>query len=413
MRLLFVIQRYGHEVAGGAERACRSFAEELTGRGHEVEVLTSCAVSYVDWADYYTPGTDRVGDVVVHRLSNTEPREDRIFGPLNARVVHGDRMIPLHLQKAWMQAQGPFLPDLVPWLWEHATSYDAVVVFTYLYWPSWAALPVIAGRVPTLLFPFAHDEPYIRLPLFETMFRSPDAVAFLTEEEQALVQRRFGGHAPSAVTGLGIDLDPPIGDVAEMRAAFGLGDRPYLLALGRVDPAKGLDELFAFFAAYKQRNPGPLALLVMGEPVRPLPEHPDVIPTGFVDEATKHAALAGSVALAHPSYFESFSIVVCEAWVQGRPVLVQGNCAVLDGQVRRSGGGIPYVDFAQFEEAVNLLLGDEELNAALGAAGRRYVARRYRWDAVVDRFMRLVRLVAPAAPVPAGSRPTRLEKPAP
>ncbi len=53
MRLLFVTQRYGREVAGGAELACRQYASHLAARGHEVDALSSCAKSYRDWADFY------------------------------------------------------------------------------------------------------------------------------------------------------------------------------------------------------------------------------------------------------------------------------------------------------------------------------------------------------------------------
>ena len=39
MRILSVVQRYGDEVAGGAERHCRELATRLAARGHEVDVL--------------------------------------------------------------------------------------------------------------------------------------------------------------------------------------------------------------------------------------------------------------------------------------------------------------------------------------------------------------------------------------
>ncbi len=61
MRLLYVVQRYGETIAGGAEQHCREMAERMAARGHHVEVATTCAKSYVDWADVYEPGrsTDR------------------------------------------------------------------------------------------------------------------------------------------------------------------------------------------------------------------------------------------------------------------------------------------------------------------------------------------------------------------
>ena len=68
LRILFVVQRYGEEVAGGAELCCRQFATRLAERGHHVEVATSRAQSAHDWADVYPPGSDQLDGVTVHRF---------------------------------------------------------------------------------------------------------------------------------------------------------------------------------------------------------------------------------------------------------------------------------------------------------------------------------------------------------
>ena len=400
MRILFVVQRYGREVAGGAETCCREFATRLAARGHDVEVLTSAALSYIDWANHFPGGTADLDGVAVHRLPVTGQRADRFFTPLNTRVVWGHKPVPLHLQHQWMRAQGPWIPDLVPWLVERAAGYDVVVFFTYLYYTTWAGLPAAAALAPTVLHPTAHDEPPIALELYRTMFRHPSAFAFLTEEELALVESRFPIGRPNEVVGVGVELDRGGDGGAAFRAAYGLGDRPYLAFVGRVDPAKGSEELLEFFAAYKERAPGPLALAVVGDPVRPLDEHPDVIRTGFVSEELKESALSGALALAQPSYFESFSMILTEAWAHAKPALVQGHCDVLAGQCRRSGGGIPYKGYAQFGAAVDLLLADEALRARLGRAGRRHVEQRYAWDTVLDRYERLLTTAREQRPVP-------------
>jgi glycosyltransferase involved in cell wall biosynthesis len=392
MRLLFVVQRYGHDVPGGAELCCREFATRLAARGHEVHALTSCARSYVDWANVYPAGVETIDGVTVHRLPVDEPRSDRFFAPLNARVPYGRKPMPLYLQREWMRRQGPYQPALVPWLWQAAGDFDAVAFFTYLYYTTWAGLQAVAALAPTVLHPTAHDEPPLYLSLFDATFSHPSAFAFLTEEEAALVQRRFRTRRPSRVVGMGIEPPGPV-DISGFRAAHGLDDRPYVVFVGRIDPHKGSEELFHFFVAFKARNPGPLALVVVGEPVAPLPPHPDVVVTGYVDEATKASAIAGSLALVQPSYYESFSIVLVEAWAHRRPALVNGQCAVLAGQAGRSGGAVPYAGFADFEAGLELLLGSPDVRHALGAAGRRYVDSRYRWPVVLDGYEALLERV--------------------
>lgn len=385
MRLLFVVQRYGTEVAGGAETFCREFAERLRPRGVDVEVVTSCATSYVDWADVYEPGTHDVAGVPVHRLPVEAPRSDALFSPLNARVMTAEAPLPMYLQESWMRHQGPRLQDFDVWLGSRVEGYDGVVFFTYLYLPTWQGLHQVPRRIPTVLHPTAHDEPPLYLPIFDLVMALPDAFGFLTEEEEDLVRTRFRPSQPSVVTGIGVDLEPG-GDGARFRARYGLEDHPFLLYAGRIDPHKGATELFDFFVTYKERNPGPLRLVFVGDPVRPLPEHDDVIVTGFVTDEEKHDAFEAATALVHPSYFESFSIVLTEAWAHRKPAIVQGHSAVLAGQAVRSGGGLPYRGFAEFEAAVDLVTTAPGVARALAERGRRYVEERYEWDTVLGRY---------------------------
>ena len=60
MKLAFVIQRYGLEVAGGSELHCRWHAEALASRGHAVEVFATRAIEHVEWTNGYPEGTARV-----------------------------------------------------------------------------------------------------------------------------------------------------------------------------------------------------------------------------------------------------------------------------------------------------------------------------------------------------------------
>ena len=387
LRILFVVQRYGEEVAGGAELCCRQFATRLAHRGHHVEVVTSRAQSAHDWTDVYPSGSTEVDGVEIHRLGVAAPRDNEVFESMTVDVLWSGTLVPLADQERWRRLQGPDLPGLVTWLTERAEGFDVAVHFSYLYTPTWSGLPVTAALVPTVLHATAHDEPAFWLPVYDDLFPLPTRFVWFTEEERDLLARR---RAPrrGQVIGIGVELDSP-GDGARFRTRFELGDRPYLLYVGRVEAGKGSEELTHFFEAYKRRRPGPLALVLMG-PAEDRLSHPDIIYTGFVDDPTRSDALAGSLALAQPSFFESFSMVLTEAWAQGRPVVAQGRTDVLVGQVRRSGGGVWYSGFAEFEAALDLLTGTPGLGDALGRAGRAHVEREYRWETVLSRYEELL-----------------------
>ena len=383
MRLLFCVQRYGMEVFGGAEMFARQLATRLAARGHQVEVVTTCAIDYRNWDNAYPPGEEVLDGVLLHRLPVTRSRDPRQFGSIHPRVFSGPGWPATLVQEEWMRIQGPFVAGLPSWMRRHSPDFDAAVFVTYLYWTTWAGLRNCL--CPSVLHPTAHDEPPSYVPLFDEMYRLPTAFGFLTPEEEEFVTRRYRVVRPSFISGIGIDPAGP-GDSAAFRARFGLGDDPYIAYVGRTDPGKGSPELLEYFRLFKERHPGPLKLVFVGEVVYPMPAHPDVVYTGFVDEATRTAGIAGAALLAQPSYFESFSLVLAEAWAQGVPALVQGQSPVLLGQARRSGGALPYTGFAEFEAGLEFLMADPDLRRRMGVAGRDYVLTHYPWDRILERY---------------------------
>ena len=66
-KIAIINQRYGLEVNGGSELYSRQIAERLKAK-YEVEVLTSCAVEYVKWQNYYKEGVEDINGVTVRRF---------------------------------------------------------------------------------------------------------------------------------------------------------------------------------------------------------------------------------------------------------------------------------------------------------------------------------------------------------
>jgi glycosyltransferase involved in cell wall biosynthesis len=387
LRLLFVVQRYGPEVRGGAEQAAREVAQRLAARGHHVEVLTTTARSYVDWSGDLTAGTEHVEGVTVHRLPVQPLRDHEVFDRLHHRVEVAHAPVAGDLQREWLQAQGPSLPALEAWLEAEAGRFDVAVFFTYLYATTTSGLPVAARHTSTALVPCAHDEPPLSLPVFDRIAHLADTLLFLTPEEASLVRRRFRSRTTHHVVGLGTALPEPSTHDAGF-AATELDGHPYLLYVGRIDPSKGTSWLVDSFIAWQTARPSATRLVLLGEAVVPPVEHPEVLVVTDADDATRDAALAGAVALVHPSPFESFGMVVTEAWAVGTPVIAFGGNPVLRGHVERSGGGVLVRTRAELGAAAELLSGDQALRDALGRAGRAHVEERYAWPAVTDAWER-------------------------
>jgi glycosyltransferase involved in cell wall biosynthesis len=374
LRVAFVVPYCGATTYGGASALALAVACALN-EVYDVELLTTCATDYETWRNVEPPGHERLAGVHVHRFAVDHPRDRALFERLSRELVYtpdGD----LERQERWMRAQGPYSSSLIEYLDVFGTRYAAVVFFSYLYATTYFGLPLVEDRA--LLVPLAHDEWPLAFSMWERFFTRPRGFVYGSPEESALLAQRF----PAAVLSgpvAGIGVHPPQGVEAQrFRAQTGIAE-PFLLYLGRIDPAKGCEQLLADYA--RARAGGERRdLVLIGERHMPLVEAPGVHVLGPVDERTKWDALAACEVFVMPSPYESLSIAMLEAWTQGRPALVNGHADALVGQCRRASGGLWYASADEFTVALETL--DESTGRALGESGRRYVADRYGWPRV-------------------------------
>ena len=366
---------------GGAETAARMLAERLCRQpGWEVEVVTSCALDHLTWENVVPAGTSTLNGVTVSRFPTASRRQLDYF-ELDARLRVAPTAATLAESRRWVALNGPMCPGLV----DAVAGTDADVVACYPYLFATTVDGIAASPVPTVLHPAAHDEPALYLSAFRHSFRDLDGLVYHTQAERDLMEHAFGiGARPQTVLGLGVN--DPAGDGHKGGEVLGIGERPYLCYLGRVDEHKGCGMLADYFARYKERNPSDLALAFVGPVSSTAPDHPDIVVTGTVSEGEKWDILGGAQVMVNPSAYESFSLVVLESWTVGVPVLVNGSCAATMEHCRRSGGGLWFESYRSFEVTIDRLTGEPALRDRLGKAGAQYTARFYRWPSIIDRY---------------------------
>ncbi|MBI3957700.1 MAG: glycosyltransferase [Chloroflexi bacterium] len=380
-RIGFVVPRYGEDVLGGAETLARCLAEAVVVADlADVEVLTTCARDHHTWENELTPGVSQVNGVPVRRFPVAHHLRDKTrYEALHWRLIQRE-LLPVSEQHEWID-QSAHSPQLYTHIEKCGRSFNFLFFVPYLFGTTYYGSAIHPER--SVLWPCLHDEIYAYLQPTREMYHSCLGVMFNTYPEKRLAQRLYGAHDGGTIVGFG--MADHTADAQRFRNAHNLYE-PFVLYSGRLEGAKNVPMLIQHFLAYKEHNPSPLKLVLMGQGPERISAHRDIITIGFRQGQEKLDAYAAAMLLCQPSVNESFSIVIMESWLSNVPVLVHSDCEVTQYHAVRSNGGLYFRTYQEFEAILDLLLREEALRQQLAHNGRTYVRTEYSWDRVLKRF---------------------------
>ncbi|MCR4895435.1 MAG: glycosyltransferase family 4 protein [Lachnospiraceae bacterium] len=382
----FVCPWFGWNIPGGAEAELRGLVTHLAESGLTCEVLTTCVREFhADWGKAaYRPGTVTERGIVIRRFV-PDTRDREAFRNAFTKILAGE--LPLTDQEEAAYLAGSVNSKaLYDYMDTHRQEYALYVFLPYLFGTT--ANGVAVAPEKSVVIPCLHEENYIRLRYFGERFSKVRGMAFLADAERAVAESAFDlSKVEKAVLGAGVDTEFTA-DGARFREKYGIGEH-FLLYAGRKSRGKNVYTLLYCFERYLAEHPdSDLKLVLIGGGEIILPDSLDgrVLELGFVDAQDKYDAYAAADLLVQPSRMESFSIVIMESWLCGRPVLVHGDCAVTKEFAVRSGGGLYFEDYFEFAAAVEYLTTHPAESAAMGESGRAFVLEHFSWDAIVRKY---------------------------
>ena len=385
MKIGIVVQRYGTEITGGSEHLCRLVAERLAQK-HEVDVLTSCASDYITWKNELPQGRSAVNGVYVYRFPTVKERNMPAFNSLSETIY--TRQHSLDDELRWLEDQGPLCPGLIDYLKAMHRSYDRLLFYTYLYYPTYHGLQVAPHK--SVLVPTAHDEPAIRLGIFKDVFSKPHAFIFNTAEEKDFTQSLFGSDKPHVIAGIGVDVPQHINKKKFKRKQGFIED--YFYYAGRIDEGKGCNELIDFYLKKRGANPDFPFLVLSGHLGMDLPRDPSVVFLGYLSEQEKQEAFQGALCVIIPSVMESLSIALLESFASRTPAVVRENSRVLKEHCTKSNAGLFYSDYEEFSACVDYMLEHPHTRHQMGINGQKYVEKNYTWARIMSSYEQVLTL---------------------
>ncbi len=186
---------------------------------------------------------------------------------------------------------------------------------------------------------------------------------------------------------------PDDGERERLQARYGVGARPYILAVGTVQPRKNYVRLMeACDPLAAQRD---LDLVIVGRPawlskpiVAAAEQRPHVHLMGFFADADLPALYRQAEVLAFPSVYEGFGFPPLEAMACGTPVVASTASSVPE-VVGDAGLLVDPVDVPAWSAALAQVLDDQALRARLRQAGLARAAT-FTWARTAQAWLNLV-----------------------
>lgn len=386
--IAFVAPWFDDRIPGGAEMELREVSAHLHRTGTPVEILTTCVKEFgADWSvNFHKAGCSALESGIPIRRFPVRKRDTAAFDAVNLKLIQK--------QPVTLEEEDIFLremvnsPELYEYIRTHKDEYSVFVYIPYMFGTTYYG--VQAAPEKAVLIPCFHDEGYAYFQRFREVFRTAAGMVYNARPEMELAERLYGfSETDVRQILMGIGMDTSIsGDAERFRQKYRM-DKPFLLYAGRKDVGKNVPTLLQYFSEYRKRHDTELQLVLIGGGSLEIPAdiRDAVHDLGFVDAQDKYNACAAAELLCQPSKNESFSLVIMESWLCGRPVLVHDACAVTKNFAQESNGGLYFADYFEFEGCVDYILQHSETARIMGENGGRYVRKHFDWGVITEKYL--------------------------
>jgi glycosyltransferase involved in cell wall biosynthesis len=181
------------------------------------------------------------------------------------------------------------------------------------------------------------------------------------------------------------------------RARIGLGADPFILFIGRLSLIKGPDLLLPAFAGlgpefrrhhmvFVGPDDGMLSELRALAAASVVESRVHFV--GYLGGGDKSCAYHAAELVVVPSRQEAMSIVVLEAGIAGKPVLLTDQCG-FDEIARINGGLVVPASIDGLKQGLKVMLGDSEKLNVMGKDLQQFVRQRFDWTVIVNQYLEL------------------------
>jgi glycosyltransferase involved in cell wall biosynthesis len=285
--------------------------------------------------------------------------------------------------------RGPHSCMLQEWLVNNAKNYDCVLIqgIPFDVIPrTIETLSALPNRPRLVTLPHFHgDDRFYHWRRYFDSFASADNTLLFSSS----IANRLGDASRfSVIPGGGVRSDEH-GDTQAIHSFQSVHNKetPFFLCLGRKTSGKGYEQTVRVHQSLRsQKINVDLILIGPDEDGREISGE-GVYYLGRQPRSVIRGALSRCIALVNMSRSESFGIVLCEAWLFGKPVIANRACYSFRELINHGKTGFLVLSDEELRDAMIRLTCEEGEGVRMGGAGFEKVASQFTWECVSETLL--------------------------
>ncbi|MCA1657316.1 MAG: glycosyltransferase family 4 protein, partial [Actinobacteria bacterium] len=343
---------------------------------------------------------------LIDAVARLAPQDDMVVFPISWRTARQLNLVPPHRPNVGVERK--LAPARPLWaLWDRVPfpPVEWLVNCNVFHATNFIAPP--SHKVPTVVT--VHDIGFVHHPegvtpgvrrmarLLPGILRRASAIITVSQ----FTRQELVGWLPEVADRITVIPNGSHGRVANAPTSGARAEPPYALMLGTLEPRKNLPLALDALRILRRRGVD-LRLVLAGSksPLLDIPAllrkrglgDPEVVRTGYIDDARVSALLAGARVLVFPSLYEGFGMPLLEAMESGVPI-VAVRAGATPETVGDAGLLVEPGDAEAFADAMERAAFDEPLRHRLVVAGRAQAAK-FTWERAAAASLELYRRVA-------------------
>lgn len=284
--------------------------------------------------------------------------------------------------------RGPFSSSMESFISENIKEYNLLITNNNVFRPAVYAIDSAKRNgVKSILIPHAHlDDDYYHFPDFikscqdsNLVLAVPKAACDFLKQNNCNVE-----YMPA-----GCDIDESFldSDIEAFRNVWDKNER-FIICLGRKSAAKGYAHIVNAVEGLNKKGEK-IHLIMIGPDDDGIDVNNNYVTyLGRQPRNVVRGALMSSLALCNMSSSESFGIVLFEAWLAGKPVIINKNCVAFKDFAIDNFNSL-MVDEVTLIDAIDSIIKNKELRDKLSKNGKQ-VCSEFSWHSVCKNFTSIV-----------------------